>query len=347
MPPVYIHDDPLTGRRLPLGSVRRAPQIKEQQYGAARLTGISPNFDPTKSVGLSQGTDLRPPVWFYFQDKIGSCTAASVCEAGHMCANHDGVTTPVLSIGRVYEDERRKENGSNWTADTGANIPDGLDDAIAIGLQADSITPYTADPATEYESAAGDADAAQHKWIASHQVFYPGSDALALLWTAFEAKLPVTMESEWFYAWFAPDAQGILPTGGDLRVAGGHAYVATDYVVLPNGRAVIVCTNHWSPQNATPWNAQCAGLGGAGRGGDFGMDVSWIQTPSAAIYELRIVTPATIVPTPQPDPARDFLIWLPQACQWMTAAHASGDHAGAKDEAETIANELDQWAAQL
>lgn len=247
-----------------------------------------------RNLGAMGGKDYRSRV--KNQRDLGSCTGATTCEDAEMCARVDGSEPPELSIGFVYEMERRMEG--SFPQDAGAFTDDGVTIAAQRGIPADSVHPYDAQAATEYDSQQAEQDAATHKYIASHlSIDVRSPDVLKLIWAALDAKMPCYLETYWYEAFFNPNAIGALPLTYD-SLAGGHAISL--YGIIPDrnapGGGYLALANHWT----AGWNTQAARYGHAIRAGDFLMPWAMLTATNTPVMHIGAVSPVAVAPQPNP-----------------------------------------------
>lgn len=273
---------------------------------------LSTVLDPTKAdltreqnLGNFSGKDYRSPI--KNQGSLGSCTGATTCEDAEMCARIDGSNPPALSIGFVYEMERRMEG--SFPQDSGAFTDDGVTIAAQSGIPADSIHPYDAQAATEYNTQQAQTDAAQRKYIASHLVIDVRSpDVLKLIWMALSTQMPCYLETYWYESFFNPNTVGALPLTYD-SIAGGHSISL--YGIIPDasapGGGYLALSNHWS----NSWNTQAASYGHALRAGDFLMPWAMLLSPNTPVMHIGAVSPSQVQPIV--DPAAPLKQWEPGA----------------------------------
>ena len=299
---------------------------------------LSARLDPSRA-DLTQERNLSAyasPI--KDQGALGACTGFSTAELGEMCARIAGVTNgPVLSAGWVYEEERRKEG--TFPADDGANTDDGIDIAIQHGIPADSLKPYTAQAATEYDSQQAEADALTHRSIASRlTIDVRDPNVLKLMWVALDSNLPIYIDTYWPEGWFNPNAIGAVPMDFS-NIAGGHSVTARAFIPdrnSPGGLGYFLDPNHWS----TAWNTQCAGYGHGARVGDFLLPAAAILAPNTPVMHIGVVTPAQAAPQPANDPAAPLKAWLPKADAYYVAT-------GDVNFLSTIGQTCDNWAQYL
>lgn len=282
-----------------LGLNPRTPDHKEEKYRLSNfLTGVA---DLSQERGIDAVRDSSGTISDYRarnnrQFQLGSCAAATVIECAQDCANLDGTAWPDLSIGWLYEEMRKIEG--TFPNDAGSMPADGFDISIARGLPSESIHPYDAQAATDYESDAETADALLHRYIASHHpLTLDGSDSiLQQIWLALDSLMPVNINVAWLNAWFNP-RQGVLPDDTIQNTAGGHAIRA--WRIIPG---FVLCGNHWDQSPTQPWSPDSVRFGHNMRGGDFAIPWKYFTMPRAQspIWEARAVSRVEIQPTPVP-----------------------------------------------
>lgn len=290
MPPIPHHHRSANGLHMFLGANPR-PHDPLHPRLAARLDPSRADLTQPRSIAAYRSAIKN-------QEAIGACTGFSTAEVAEAAARIGSSTPPMLSAGWVYEEERRKEGG--WPSDSGAFTDDGIDIAIAKGIPADSLLPYTGQAATEYDSGAAEADAPKHKYLASRlTIDVRDPSALKLIWVALDAQMPCYLETYWPENWFTPNAAGSVSTDYS-SIAGGHSISL--WGILPDsgapGGGYLCLQNHWSPQ----WNTQAARYGHDLRAGDFLVPWAVLAGNNTPIMHIAATTPVQSQPQPAPTP---------------------------------------------
>jgi hypothetical protein len=273
----------LNGVVLATGARVRPPDPAEDRYRLTRTL-------PPRAVDLAQPRILGHTRSVRYQGALGACASFAAELAAAICRERLGAAAvEELHQGWLYHHARLRRG---WAGqDTGSYTADNLD-LLRRGAPPRAAAPYVAD-ATWTPPPALEA-AARFDYVLSHRPFYPTEgEAVANVWRALDAGMPVVCSSFWPGEWFTPHG-GRLPEGVPVPAQSvGHAW--TVFGIVPGH---FLAQNSWSEA----WSADAARFGYGLRAGQFA--VPWSYAASGMIWEFRAVAaePLPLPPDPEPRP---------------------------------------------